>query len=663
VGERLEQAPRVAESNRVIAGRGKPRSALALGGLLSAPLTWLLVVYVGSLALLVVGMAGYVQVVRADDFALRGVLVELSDRRYAYQYNQRLLNAARVLQTGTIRDRNGIPLAASDCRPLEEHREALTGLGVDLDQLCRQTASRLYPFGARLFHLLGDLNTRQNWGAPATISVEREYFSRLRGFHDRSERVPLRVVAAAPAGKEESEEAEDVPAPGTIVIVRQKGEDEATAEAGLDSLTGEAEGDRKQKTVIRRDYREILPLLKHRRDPDHPAVRALLDRERDVRLSIDIRLQLRASEILAERLRSAAVKRGAVVVIDPPTGDLLAAVSYPWPGAPMTPNPAQPGLPIPPQDDLVDRAFAALRPPGSTFKIVTAMAALRASEGELESQRFPCQSQGNGRVGMLIPGFRRAVLDASVDAAHGLPDLEEAIVHSCNAYFAQLGLKMGPEKLLELTDQLGIRVAVRDATRPPAEVLAEGENLLQAGYGQGQVVATPFQMARVAATVANGGRFEPGRWVIDDSNRRTTPGVELISRAMAQALVRSMRGVVTRGTANNIAASPLAGKTGTAQVKALFRYMEGDWPGFRDASGALRYLDWKRGDPIPPGLRPAFYEEKQTAHGWFIGLAPFDSPRRIAFSVLVENGGSGRGAAAPIADLVATEARRLGLLP
>jgi cell division protein FtsI/penicillin-binding protein 2 len=362
-------------------------------------------------------------------------------------------------------------------------------------------------------------------------------------------------------------------------------------------------------------------------------------------------------------LRNAAVKRGAVVVIDPPTGDLLAAVSYPWPGAPMTPNPAQLGLPIPPRDDLVDRAFAALRPPGSTFKIVTAMAALRASAGKLESQRFPCQSQGNGRVGMLIPGFRRAVLDASGDAAHGLPDLEEAIVHSCNAYFAQLGLKMGPEKLLELTDQLGIRVAVRDATRPPAEVLAEGENLLQAGYGQGQVVATPFQMARVAATVANGGLFEPGRWVIDDSNRRTTPGVELISPAMAQTLVRSMRGVVTRGTANNIAASPLAGKTGTAQVKALFRYMEGGRPGFRDAEGALRYLDWKRGDPTPPGLRPAFYEQKQTAHGWFIGLAPFDSPRRIAFSVLVENGGSGRGAAAPIADLVATEARRLGLLP
>ena len=616
----------------------------------------------GSLALLVVGMAGYVQVVRADDVLLRGVLVELGNQTYAYQYNQRLLEAARMIQTGTIRDRNGIPLATSDCRHLQEKREVLTGLGVDLDQLCQQKAPRLYPFGAKLFHLLGDLNTRVNWGAPATIYIEREYFSRLRGFNDRGERVPLRVVTAAPAGKEESDEEEGDPKPGTIVVVQQKGADEATAEAGLDSLTEEAQANRRQTMVIRRDYREILPLFRHRRNPDHPAVRALLDRERDVRLSIDIRLQLRASEILAERLRTAAVKRGAVVVIDPPTGDLLAAVSYPWPGALATESPIQLGLPIPPPDNLVDRAFAALRPPGSTFKIVTAMAALRGPGGERETQRFPCQSQGNGRVGMLIPGFRRAVLDASGDAAHGLPDLEEAIVHSCNAYFAQLGLKMGPEKLLEMTELLCIRATVRDATRLPAEILAEGENLLQAGYGQGQVVATPFQMARVAATVANGGVFEPGRWVIDDSNRRTTPGVRLVSPATAQTLIRSMRGVVTRGTANNLAASSLAGKTGTAQVKARLRYMQGKRPGFRDAEGNLLYLDWKRGDPIPPGLRPAFYEEKQPAHGWFIGLAPFDSPRPIAFSVLVENGGSGRLAAAPVAELVAREASRLGLI-
>ena len=327
----------------------------------------------------------------------------------------------------------------------------------------------------------------------------------------------------------------------------------------------------------------------------------------------------------------------------------------------MTPAPVHPGIPPQPQDELVDRAFAALRPPGSTFKIVTAMAALGASNGESESQRFQCQNQRNGRVGMLIPGFRRAVLDASGDAAHGQPNMEEAIIYSCNAYFAQLGLKIGPQNLLDLADKLGIRVTARDDERKPVEVLAEGENLLQAGYGQGQVVVTPFQMARVAATVANGGVMEPGRWVVDDSNRRTTPAIRLVSPEMAGFLIRSMRGVVTRGTASNIAASTIAGKTGTAQVKARLRYVVGKKVGFRDGEGNLRYLDWKYGDPIPAGLRPAFYEQKLTAHGWFIGLAPFDSPHPIAFSVLMENGGSGRGAAAPVASLVAAEALKLGL--
>lgn len=620
----------------------------------------------GALALLVVAASGVVQVVQADDYALRGVLVELGDRSYAYQYNQRLLNAARIMKTGTIRDRNGVPLAASDCRVIEEKREVLTALGVEPDKLCQQTAPRLYPFGPMLFHLLGDLNTRRNWGAPATIYVEREYFSRLRGFNDRSERVPIRVVASPISDKEEPEEPrqptvlEDAGEPSEIVIVRPEGGDESPDEAGVDSLTSDRRADRKEEVVIRRDYREILPLLRHRYEPDHPEVKAILSRDRDVRLSIDIRLQLSVSEILATRLRNAAVKRGAVVVIDPPTGDLLAAVSYPWPGEPVTPAPVHPGIPPPPQDELVDRAFAALRPPGSTFKIVTAMAALSSSNGEFGNQRFQCQNQKNGRVGMLIPGFRRAVLDASGDAAHGQPNMEEAIIYSCNAYFAQLGLKIGPQNLLDLTDKLGIRVTARDLERKPVEVLAEGENLLQAGYGQGQVVVTPFQMARVAATVANGGVMEPGRWVVD-SNHRTTPAIRLVSQEMAGFLIRSMRGVVTRGTASNIAASTIAGKTGTAQVKARLRYVVDKKVGFRDAEGNLRYLDWKYGDQIPAGLRPAFYEQKLTAHGWFIGLAPFDSPHPIAFSVLMENGGSGRGAAAPVASLVVAEALKLGL--
>lgn len=614
----------------------------------------------GLLILVVMVRAGYVQVARGDDYVLRGVLVELADGSFAYQYNQRLLSAARIMKTGTIYDRNGIPLATSDCAVLRQNSGVLTELGADPEKLCRQTESRIYPFGAKLFHLLGDLNTRVNWGAPATIYIEREYYSRLRGFDDRSVRVPLKVVRSVNASRGEPGGTDELAGPDQIVVIRQSSDDESLEEAGLDSIDGESTRSSVALTVVKRDYSEILPLLRHRHEPDHPAVQAILNRERNVRLAVDLRLQLRSAEILSERLRDAKVKRGAVVVIDPPSGDILAAVSYPWPGEPFTPNPAPPGMPENPREELVDRAFAALRPPGSTFKIVTALAALRLDGSRLEGQQFECRNQANGRVGMRIPGFRRAVLDATGDRAHGNPDMDEAIVRSCNAYFAQLGLKIGPRQLLETADQLGIRVAVRDAKRSPVEVLAEGENLLQAGYGQGQVVVTPFQMARVAAVVANGGRMEQGRWVIDDSNRRTEPGVQMISPERSQFLIGSMRGVVTRGTASNASASTMAGKTGTAQVKSRLRYLSGEKVGFRDERGNIRYLEWKRGDPTPAGLRPAFYEQPQVAHGWFIGLAPYDSKHPIAFSVLMENGGSGRGAAVPVADRIVSEALKIG---
>ena len=83
--------------------------------------------------------------------------------------------------------------------------------------------------------------------------------------------------------------------------------------------------------VVRYDYRELVPLLRHRYDPHNPAVRRVLDRPRDVRMSIDARLQVRVAEILRKQLQQAGQDKGAAVVLDPATGDLLAAVSLPLP--------------------------------------------------------------------------------------------------------------------------------------------------------------------------------------------------------------------------------------------------------------------------------------------------------------------------------------------
>jgi penicillin-binding protein A len=137
------------------------------------------------------------------------------------------------------------------------------------------------------------------------------------------------------------------------------------------------------------------------------------------------------------------------------------------------------------------------------------------------------------------------------------------------------------------------------------------------------VVASTFQMARVAATIANNGSMPFGRWITDESNPRVEDPHTVLQPDLAQTLGKYMRDVVTGGTGRNVAGNPLqiAGKTGTAEL----------------AKGA--------------------------SHAWFIGFAPYNSTsRRIAFAVLVENGQYGGAAAAPIAGEIVAAANQLGLL-
>jgi peptidoglycan glycosyltransferase len=145
----------------------------------------------------------------------------------------------------------------------------------------------------------------------------------------------------------------------------------------------------------------------------------------------------------------------------------------------------------------------------------------------------------------------------------------------------------------------------------------------QISYGQGQVVVSPFQMARVAAAVAAGGNLPYGRWITDDSNTRTNKPQQLLSADAANLLSQDMRGVVTSGTGYILAKiqPQIAGKTGTAELATA------------------------------------------PSHAWFIGFAPYDhADKRIAFSVLAENGHYGGTAAAPIAGDIVAAAQQLGLI-
>ena len=365
------------------------------------------------------------------------------------------------------------------------------------------------------------------------------------------------------------------------------------------------EHDSNEKLQGYQDYRELAPLIRYRHQPGNAAIQQLENRDRNVHTSIDVRLQVRATEILERRLRAAKREKAAVVVMDAESGDVLALVSLPAPakGAPGTP------------DELLDRARYGQYPPGSTFKVVTAIAALRLNP-HLTGKTFQCRSFG-GRGGALIPGWRRIIRDDIGDPAHGTLAMRQAITVSCNAYFAQLGVfEVGPKALRDTLHLLELPDA------DPEELKAM---MPFAAYGQGPILVTPFKMARVGAIVASGGMAPQGRWIADEGDARNAAPRALVPPEIAGFLADSMRSVVTNGTARRAmkgATVSIAGKTGTAQLA--------------------------EGQP----------------HSWFAGFAPYDGGRgrRIAFAVMVEHGGYGGTLAAPIAREIVEAASDLGVI-
>jgi membrane carboxypeptidase/penicillin-binding protein len=501
-----------------------------------------------------------IQVVRADSFVVRPHLGLQGDGGRRYAYNPRVLDVARQMVRGSVFDRRGLPLATGDPAVVERSRAAYAKLGVSLAEVCPSAAERCYPLGGRAFHLLGDARTRANWSAGNSSYIERDDEAALRGFDDRAEVV-------------------------------------ATTDAAGRSMS-----------TIRRDYRDLLPLVRHRYEPDHPDVAALRQRTHDIRLTIDAALQIRVAAIVEAHAKN-TTGRAAAVVLDPDSGAVLASVSYPWPSAAVDGR-ADEGE----SDALLDRARYGLYPPGSTFKLVTAAAAL-SRDSSLASTTFSCVRLPDGRSGAKLPGWTRPVRDDVLDShPHGSIDLHEAVIHSCNAYFAQLAVKLGPQPLIECAGRLGI--ALTPSAAPTVRVR---DTLPQVGYGQADVRATPLRMARLAAGIAASGVIQDARW-----KQNTVPaGHPFLPAPAARMLAADMRAVVTRGTGSSLRNHPwrIAGKTGTAEV-----------------DGA-------------------------ASHGWFVGFAPYGAAtQRIAFAIVLEHAGYGGRTAAPVAGEIVTAAGELGLM-
>lgn len=326
----------------------------------------------------------------------------------------------------------------------------------------------------------------------------------------------------------------------------------------------------------------------------------------DIETTLDYSLQKKAYELLGDR-------KGAVVAIDPATGQILALVSTPS----YDPNNLKEqwkGINTDKNSPLLNRGTSGLYPPGSTMKIVTASSALE-NMPSIRNRNFYDS-------GVLRFNSKDSIRNYGGEAL-GNTDFKNAFVHSSNVIFGQLGLDLGNSKLKETAEKfffnknIPAEGLVIENSRFPELKSYEKGNIAQSALGQGSVLATPVQMALVASTIANDGSLMKPIMVTNIYNNKqkviknykSEQLSQPLSKENAQFLKDAMKEVVNRGTGRRAAIDGIqvCGKTGTAQ-----------------------------------------HVENSKDHSWFAGFAPYNQPK-IAFAVLVEEGGTGGGAAASIA--------------
>ncbi len=361
---------------------------------------------------------------------------------------------------------------------------------------------------------------------------------------------------------------------------------------------------------------------------------------RDIQLTIDVDLQQ-----VAENFMTAGEKSGAVVVLEVNSGKVLAAVSTPsihitdfvggisskkWKA--LLDNPKKP---------LINKVVQGNYPPGSVYKMVTALAGL--AKGVV-----------NEKTLIFCPGhyrFGNRTYRCWKHSGHGWVNLKQAIAQSCDVYFYQVGQWVGVDGLAKFARKLGLGkktgiemeyeksglVPTKEwKQRVKKRKWQEGETLSVA-IGQGSNLMTPLQIAQMTATIANGGTVYRPQLVekVIDSNGEViesfqpqiveqVKGYDYFFRLIQQGMKEVVEG--KRGTARRVRIKgiEIAGKTGTAQVVKVAQYR-----GMKEQDIPYKYRD----------------------HGWFTCYAPADKPE-IAVTVLVEHGLHGSSGAGPVAHAV-----------
>ncbi len=307
--------------------------------------------------------------------------------------------------------------------------------------------------------------------------------------------------------------------------------------------------------------------------------------------------------------------RGAVVVLEPDTGKILAMVSKPD----FNPGTISQEWESMVADDsssaLLNRATQGLYPPGSTFKMLTSLAYLREHPSDYSAFSWDCQG--------ALPGNAISISCYNSEW-HGMEDLRTAFANSCNTAFAKIGTELGPQAMIDVAESFLFNHSLPTALSHSQSSFAlkkdsGTDELMTTAIGQGDTLVTPLHMALITATIANGGVMMRPYYVDrietydGDLVSKNDPSVykKIMSPDEAGVLTRFMEAAVTQGTAYALAGSgySCAGKTGSAEY---------------ESNGAT------------------------GTHSWFCGFADTEEPD-IVVVVIAEDGGTGSSTAVPIA--------------
>lgn len=334
----------------------------------------------------------------------------------------------------------------------------------------------------------------------------------------------------------------------------------------------------------------------------------------NIKTTLDYSIQKKAFDLLGNN-------RGAVVALNPQTGEVLAMVSKPS----FNPNSLEEswkGLNSDKNIPLYNRAIMGMYPPGSIFKIITTLSSLE-NIADVTTRTFEDE-------GALVFNQKESLknFDGNV---YGNIDLREAFYKSSNVVFGSLGIELGNSALKATAEKFYFNETIpiddftAKASRFPTLKKNELGNMAQTAIGQGEILATPLEMALMTSSIANNGvMMEP--YVVKDILNQNGESVKTIksevlktvaSEENAKIIKEYMKDTIEKGTGKNAALSgvSMGGKTGTA--------------------------DTGRAGESP--------------HSWFVGFAPYENSK-IAIAVIVENGGVGGGKAAEIAREVMREA-------